>query len=184
VDTVTKQMTEISVPDEAVQKFASSPHLAGWYHNPYACKHPLFQKKADSLATKIAEQYIELFTEALRRRGLMPFCGVEINFDSHSAHDQASNAQAAAVGNFGGIIGINTSETKIVYRLSQIGHWLMEQQARAYISDSSHAEAFEYAEKVLESPKSYSEQEIKTQKYFYKSLLEDAQKKSAHSSVL
>ena len=169
-------MVDISIPDEVVKKFASKTDLAGWYHNPYAGNHALHNGKADALATKIAEQYIDLFTAALRKRGLMPFCGVEINFDSHSINDHAPSVHSNAAGGFGGVIGVHTSETKIVYRLSQMGQWLLEQQARAYIGQSPHSEAFEHAEKVIESPEKYSDEEVEAQQYVYRSLLEDAQK--------
>lgn len=91
MDATTHALMNQEIPPQVVAALADKAHLSGWFHNPYAMLEPRNQT-ADAVATHIAEHYIELFTEALRKRGVMPFAGVEINFDAHRSDALPSDA--------------------------------------------------------------------------------------------
>lgn len=130
MDRITHTLLTQKIPQQVVGALRDRQDLAGWFHNPYAMEVPN-NNDPDVVATRIAEHYIELFTEALHKRGFMPFSGVEINFD---AHRQPLFPQQQPLYN-------STPENEIIYRLRTIAdHFLTTRAHEALMRDETQGQ--------------------------------------------
>ncbi len=134
MDDISRHMVDQPIPDRVVAALADKEHMAGWYHNPYAPLSAKDKGSPDAVATAIALDYIELFTQALHKRGFMPFTGAEINFDAHGTDQK--------------------TEEYIVKRLTQIGDFLNTHRTHStLLADSNNANyAQDYAHIIQHDP--------------------------------